>query len=475
MKGFAIEPQKAFEMLSAWGPAFCSPSALPGNTRPVSVQKCKLRMTMQADKKTDEEKDAAASHSSMRLSGKAAEVAHLKPDTVAIRGGHHPSEWTTDPLGRSVVNPPVYHASTIVFPNMEALRFSKTDWPFTGMWYGRHGNPTTFALEEAFAALEGADNACLTSSGSSAVNAALLAFVKQGDHVLMTDAVYDPTRDFCDKFLARFGVSSTYYSPTTTPEEFARLVQPNTKVVFVETPASISFEVMDVDAIAEVAHAAGATVIADNTWGPTLFRPFDHGVDVSLNAATKYIGGHSDLMMGIVSARDYETYRKVKLSVAELGCPPGSDDAYLALRGLRTVRVRIRHHGTSSLAIARWLENRPEVARVMHPGLPSHPQHELFQRTFEGSSGLFGFQLRRGYSQGAVDAMLDGMRLHALGFSWGGFESLLIQTNINAVRSIDEWNYKSYGQTMRIHVGLEDVDDLIADLDDGFKRLTSFS
>lgn len=196
MKGFAIEPQKAFEMLSAWGPAFCSPSALPGNTRPVSVQKCKLRMTMQADKKTDEEKDAAASHSSMRLSGKAAEVAHLKPDTVAIRGGHHPSEWTTDPLGRSVVNPPVYHASTIVFPNMEALRFSKTDWPFTGMWYGRHGNPTTFALEEAFAALEGADNACLTSSGSSAVNAALLAFVKQGDHVLMTDAVYDPHARF---------------------------------------------------------------------------------------------------------------------------------------------------------------------------------------------------------------------------------------------------------------------------------------
>ncbi len=246
-------------------------------------------------------------------------------------------------------------------------------------------------------------------------------------------------------------------------------------MVFVETPASLSFEVMDVDAIAAVAHAGGAKVIADNTWGPTLFQPFEHGVDVSVNAATKYIGGHSDLMLGIVGARDHETYRAVKSSVAALGCPPGPDDAYLALRGLRTLRVRMKQHGESGLRVARWLESRPEVARMLHPGLPSHPQHELFRRTFSGSAGLFGFQLRKGFAQGAVDAMLDGMRLHALGFSWGGFESLLMQIKINSVRSVDEWDYITMGQTMRIHVGLEDVEDLIADLDDGFRRLTSFS
>ncbi len=414
------------------------------------------------------------SHSTLRQSGKASEFAHLKPDTRAVHGGCRPSEWSTDPYGRSVVNPPVYHASTITFPNVAALRFAASDWPFTGMWYGRHGNPTTFALEEAFAALEGADNACLTSSGVAGVNVALLAFVKAGDHVLISDACYDPTRDFSDNFLARFNVSTTYFSPTITPEEFAKLLQDNTKAVLVETPASLSFELTDVEPLAKLAHERGAKVIADNTWGPTLFRPFEHGCDVSVNAATKYIGGHSDLMMGIVAAKDSDTYRACKRSLVQLGCPPGPDDAYLALRGLRTLRVRLRHHGESGLKVARWLENRPEVARVMHPALKSHPQHALFTKYFSGAAGLFGFQLRKGFAQGAVDAMVDGMKLHALGFSWGGYESLLMQTKINSVRSVDTWNYAQYGQTMRIHVGLEDVDDLIADLEEGFNRLTSF-
>eukprot|EP00177_Eucheuma_denticulatum_P004530 GFKZ01008235.1.p1 GENE.GFKZ01008235.1~~GFKZ01008235.1.p1 ORF type:complete len:489 (-),score=67.37 GFKZ01008235.1:1804-3270(-) len=415
------------------------------------------------------------SHSSLRLTGKNLEVGDVNMDTKLITGGVHREEWTTDPLNRTVVNPPVYHTSTVVFPNVASLRFASSDWPFTGMWYGRHGNPTTFAMEEAFAALEGADNACITASGVAAVNASILAFVKSEDHVLITDAVYDPTRAFCDLFLKRFGVTTTYFSPSIGVEQLESLIQENTKVILMESPASLTFEIMDVPALAKCARAKGVKVLIDNTWGPTLFAPFEHGCDVSINAATKYLGGHSDLMMGVIGARDPETYRAVKKSVVELGCPPGSDDAYLALRGVRTLGVRLRQHGESGLRIGKWLEARDEVIRVMHPGLESHPQHEMFKEQFKGSAGLFGFQLREGFSQGAVDAMLDGMRLHAMGFSWGGYESLLMPSKINNYRTVDTWKYgDGYGQTFRISVGLEDVNDLIKDLEDGFERLNSF-
>jgi cysteine-S-conjugate beta-lyase len=416
------------------------------------------------------------SHSTLKQSGKGSALDHYEIDTRIVHGGVHRDEWTTDPLGRSVVNPPVYRASTVTFPDMATLRYAAADYPFTGMWYGRHGNPTTFALEEAFAVLEGADNACLTSSGVAAVNASILAFVKSGDHVLITDACYDPTRSFCDSFLARFGVTTTYYAPTISPDDFAALIQDNSVAALVESPASLSFEVMDIKAVSEQAHARGLKVIVDNTWGPTLFRPFEHGCDVSINAATKYLGGHSDLMMGITSARDNETYRAIKKSVAQLGCPPGSDDAYLVLRGIRTLRVRLKQHGETGLILARWLESRPEVKRVMHPGLESHPQHELFRRQFSGSCGLFGLQLVEGFSREAVDAMLDGMKLFSMGFSWGGFESLIMQTSINSVRTVEKWKYgDGFGQTLRIHAGLEDVNDLIADLNAGFRRLSGHS
>jgi cysteine-S-conjugate beta-lyase len=233
--------------------------------------------------------------------------------------------------------------------------------------------------------------------------------------------------------------------------------------------------VMDVAAIAEQARARGVKVVIDNTYGPSLFRPFDHGCAISVNAATKYIGGHSDLMMGIAAAADQETYRLLKKSVAMLGCPPGSDDAYLALRGLRTLGVRIKQHGITGMTLARWLESRPEVIRVMHPGLESHPQHELFMRQFTGPCGLFGLQLVEGYSRAALDHMLDGMHLFSMGFSWGGYESLIMANNINSARTVDKWKYgDGYGQTLRIHAGLEDVDDLIRDLEAGFDRLNSF-
>lgn len=417
-----------------------------------------------------------STHSTLRTSGKNEELVNVAQDTKIIHAGVHRNEWSTDPLGRSYVNPPVYHASTITFPNVATLRYAASDWPYTGVWYGRHGTPTHFALEEAFSSLEGATNSILTSSGVSACNAALLAFVKSGDHILVTDAVYDPTRSFCNKFLARFGVETTYFSPSSSADQVASLIRPNTRLIFLESPASLSFELQDVPAITERAHAVGVKVAIDNTWGPSIFKPLSFGVDISINAATKYISGHSDLMMGIAAARDEETYRAVRSVVVDMGCPPGPDDAYLALRGLRTLGVRMQRHGESAMRIARWLETRPEVKRVMHPGLESHPQHDLFKKQFSASAGLFGFQLCSGFSQRAVDAMLDGMRLHTIGLSWGGYESLLIPTSINSVRSAYKWEYGGdYGQTMRINVGLEDVDDLIRDLDDGFLRLHSIN
>mmetsp|Transcript_16134 Transcript_16134/g.32648 ORF Transcript_16134/g.32648 Transcript_16134/m.32648 type:complete len:480 (-) Transcript_16134:495-1934(-) len=413
-------------------------------------------------------------HSSMQTSGKGEPWRRYREATRVVKGGYRPDEWTTDPYGRSVVNPPVYHASTVVFPTVDSLRAAAADWPFTGLWYGRHGSPTTFALEEAFATIEGGDNACVAASGVSAVNAALLAFLRAGDHLLMTDAVYDPTRSFCDRFLQRFQVETTYYSPTASADEIRSLIRDNTKVIFVESPGSLSFEVMDIRAISAVAHQRGVKVIMDNTYGPTLFKPFDNGVDVSINAATKYIGGHSDIMMGII-ATSRETYRDVKKSIAMLGCPPGPDDAYLALRGLRTLSVRLKQHGENGLALAKWLETRPEVARVMHPALPSHPQHELFQRDFAGPAGLFSFQLRE-YPTHAVNALVDGMELFSIGFSWGGFESLILPIDINSVRSVDKWQYgDGYGATIRLHAGLEDVADLMEDLERGFTRLNEAS
>lgn len=416
-------------------------------------------------------------HSTLRNENKAEELNDLHPDTKAVHAGTHREEWTTDPLQRSFVNPPVYHASTVVFPTMRAFRQAASDWPFTGLWYGRHGNPTTFALEEAFASTEGGGNSCVTASGVCAINASILAFVEHGDHVLVTDAVYDPTRSFCDKFLKRFGVTTSYFSPTCDASEMKNLMKGSkTKVVLLESPASLSFEIMNVPDIVKCVKAVNpdVKVICDNTWGPTLFKPFDHGVDVSVNAATKYISGHSDLMMGLIATRrdDLKTYRRVKSSVAELGCPPGSDDAYLALRGLRTLSVRLERHGKNGLLIGKWLEGRPEVKRVMHPGLESHPQHDLYKEMFSGSCGLFGLQLVEGFSQKALDDMLDGMRLFCIGFSWGGFESLLTQNSINSVRTVNKWEYgNGYGQTLRIHVGLEDPNDLIKDLENGFIRL----
>ena len=385
----------------------------------------------------------------------------MKTDTMLATSGRHPE----DNFG--IVNPPVYHASTVTFATVEAMEAATRD-RFNGVYYGRYGTPTTFALEEAVAALEGGYRTVAVSSGLAAVVASLLAFVESGDHLLMVDTVYGPSRAFCTGFLARFGVETTFYDPLIGGH-IGTLMRPNTRVVFLESPGSLTFEVQDVDAIAAAAHERGAVVVMDNTWAsPLFFKPFDHGVDVSVQAATKYIVGHSDAMLGLVTATEERFNAVKKTANVWLGNCVAPDDCYLALRGLRTLSVRLRRHEENGLRLAQWLDSRPEVARVLHPALPRHPQHDLWRRHFAGASGLFGLVLED-YPARAVAAMLDGLELFAMGYSWGGYESLAIPTDPARLRTATTWSVP--GPTLRIHAGLEDPEDLIADLARGFERL----
>ncbi len=385
-----------------------------------------------------------------------------KPDTLLSVAGRDPQ------ANFGIVNPPVYHASTVLFPTVAALNNAR-DSRFTEVFYGRHGTPTTFALEEAVAALEGGHRAIAFGSGKAAVLAALFAFLKTGDHLLLVDNAYGPTRALAKHTLARFGVEHTFYDPLIGGG-IAALIQPNTKVVFTESPGSLTFEVQDIPAIAKAAHAAGAVVIMDNTWAsPLFFQPFAHGVDVSVQAATKYIVGHADAMLGLV-VTTAETYRTVRLAAEELGASPGPDDCYVGLRGLRTLGVRLRRHQEVGLALARWLGARPEVSRVLHPALPNDPGHALWRRDFSGASGLFGGVLEP-VSDQAVAAMLDGLELFGMGYSWGGYESLAIPTEPHKMRAVSEWDPRY--PCLRIHAGLEDADDLIEDLERGFERLNA--
>jgi cystathionine beta-lyase len=305
---------------------------------------------------------------------------------------------------RGAVNIPVYHASTILFPTVEALE-NRTKQPGKPVNYGLYGTPTTHALEDAVAALEGGCDAVLLPSGLAAITLALLAFLKAGDHLLMVDSVYGPTRRFCTNLLSRYGVETTYYDPLVGAGVSA-LIRPNTRVVFTESPGSNTFEVQDIPAIVQAAHAAGATVMLDNTWAsPLYFKPFDHGVDVSIQAATKYIAGHSDVLLGTVVGHR-ESFPRLKRAAIDLGLNAAPDDCYLALRGLRTMAVRLERHMATGLALARWFQARPEVDRVLYPALPDDPGYALWRRDFRGSSGLFGVILKP-CSKAAVAAMLD--------------------------------------------------------------------
>lgn len=385
----------------------------------------------------------------------------MKPDTRLTTAGRDPK------ANFGIVNPPVYHASTVLFPTLEQLELASRHREPGKVYYGRYGTPTTFALEDAIAALDGGYRAIAVGSGVAAITATLAAFLKQGDHVLMVDNVYGPSRRICDKFFGRFGISTTYYDPLIGGG-IAELIQPNTRLIFLESPGSLTFEVQDVPAIVAAAKQAGVVTVMDNTWAtPLYFKPLAFGVDVSVQAATKYIGGHSDLMMGIITTTE-AAYQPVRLSVNDFGCASGPDDCYLALRGLRTLSVRLARHWETGLTLARWLKAQPEVQRILYPALADDPGYALWRRDFTGATGLFSFVLKP-TSRQCLAAMVDGMELFGMGYSWGGFESLLLPTDPAPIRSATKWT--APGPLMRVHAGLEDPDDLIADLEHGFERM----
>ena len=360
------------------------------------------------------------------------------------------------------VNLPPFRGSTVLYPN--AATFESNAQRYT---YGRRGTPTTEALSSAWSDISGAAGTVLVPSGLAAVVAALMTALGAGDHLLMTDSAYGPSRAFANKTLKRMGVETTYYDPQIGAGIEA-LMRPNTKAVFTESPGSLSFEIQDVPAIAEVAHARGACVILDNTWAtPLFFTPHAHGVDLTIEAGTKYLSGHSDLLLGLVSANG-AWFERLHRAVGMMGIPPGPEDLFLALRGLRTMELRLREAERQGLALARWLQVRPEVMRVIHPALPDNPGHAIWKRDFTGSSGLFSVVLKPA-SPAAVAAMLDGLELFGLGASWGGYESLVIPFDCTAHRTATKW--APGGPTLRCSVGLEDIEDLKADLDRGFARL----
>jgi len=383
----------------------------------------------------------------------------LKPDTRLVVAGRNSAE------NHGFVNPPVIHASTVLYPNAADMVAHRARYQ-----YGRRGTPTSEALEDALRAIEGPGCAgvCLVPSGAAAVSTALLSVVGAGDHILVTDSVYRPTRVFADSILKKLGVETTYYDPLIGAG-IDKLMRPNTRAVFVEAPGSQSFEMQDVPAIAQVARAKNAVVLTDNTWGtPLYFRAFEKGVDISIQAGTKYIGGHSDLMLGTISAND-ATFPKVKETLNTLGLCVGPDDMYLALRGLRTLAVRLERHQRSGIEIARWLAARPEVMKVMHPALESDPGHAIWKRDFLGASGLFSLVLKPA-PENAVHAFLNSLQLFGMGFSWGGYESLVILFDCSSYRTATTW--APGGPALRFHIGLEDTRDLIADLEQGFSAFS---
>jgi cysteine-S-conjugate beta-lyase len=384
----------------------------------------------------------------------------MKKDTDVTKVGRNPAKQS------GAVNPPVVRASTIIFPTVADMDKAKAK-PFDSVYYGRVGTPTTFAFEEAVAKLEGGYRSVACASGLAAINVALTAFLSAGDHLLVTDSAYDPIRRNCDVWLKRMGVETTYYDPRIGAA-IKDLIRPNTRAVLVESPGSLTFEVQDIPAIVEAAHAKGAVVIMDNTWAtPLYFQPFSHGVDVSIQAATKYIVGHSDAMLGVVTTTE-KTFLPVRRQASILGACASPDDCSLGSRGLRTLAVRLARHQETALKLAHWLKGRPEVARVIHPALEGSTDHSLWKRDFLGSSGLFSLILKP-CSKQAEATLLDHMELFVMGFSWGGYESLILPADPSPHRSAVPW--KAEGPLIRIHAGLEDADDLIADLEAGLERL----
>ncbi|MQT12149.1 cystathionine beta-lyase [Segnochrobactrum spirostomi] len=384
--------------------------------------------------------------------------AALQPATRLVHGGYDGKTW------HGFVNPPVVHASTVLFESADAHFHNRARYT-----YGRQATPTTEALQDAVSELEGAAGTKLAPSGLGAVTLALLSCLSAGDHLLMVDTTYGPTRHFCDTLLARLGVETTYYDPHVGAG-IAALMRPNTKAVFLEAPGTATFEMQDIPAIVAVARAHGATVLMDNTWAtPLYFKPLAFGVDLSIQAATKYFCGHSDVLLGTVAASE-RALPALAATHRQLGLHTAPDDVYQIYRGLKTLEVRLARHHVNGVAVAEWLLSRPEVTRVRHPALPSDPGHALWKRDFSGASGLFAFDLAP-VSETALAAFFDTLTLFGMGYSWGGYESLAIRARPDLARTAVPWT--EAGPVVRLHIGLEDPRDLTADLARGFAAMAA--
>jgi cystathionine beta-lyase len=387
----------------------------------------------------------------------AARHARLDLTTKMMLGGRNPDEQF------GFVNTPIYRGSTVLKPTVKSLN----DRHHARFVYGTHGSPTTEALEKAWTELSGAAGTVLVPSGLAAVTIAFMAFLKAGDHFLVPDSVYRPARNFCETVLKRMGVETTYYDPLIG-RDIAKLMRPNTVAIHTEAPGSQTFEMQDIPAIAEVAHARGAIVMMDNTWAtPLLFPPHERGVDIAIEAGTKYLGGHSDILLGMISANE-RCWKRLKDTFISFGCCPSPEDVWLGLRGLRTMELRLRTQEKKTLEMARWLQKRPEVLRVLHPALPDDPGHAIWKRDFKGSSSLFSIVLKPVPDE-AVEAMLNGMSLFGMGFSWGGYESLAVPFDCSEYRTATRFD--PGGPCIRLQIGLETNRDLKADLAAGFRRL----
>jgi cystathionine beta-lyase len=385
-------------------------------------------------------------------------------DTRLIHNGADPHNQG------GMVNPPVYHGSTVVYQSLEELEKAKSlHGVKDALVYGRFGNASTFALENAYADLESAWGALSVSSGLAAITTTLLALADSGDHILVADTVYGPTRAFCLGMLTNKGIEVDFYDPCIGAE-IEQLIRPTTRLIYIESPGSITFEVQDVPAVVKVAQQCNIVTVVDNSWAtPVFYRPIEHGVNVVVTAGTKYVVGHSDAMVGLIAADEahYTPIRKARDLLGQILAP---DDVYLAMRGLRTLGVRIRQHQKQALRLVDWLESHPSVIRILHPAHQDCAGHALWQRDFEGASGLFAFVMKK-RSRKALSSMLDNMQLFSMGFSWGGFESLIVPQNPASSRSSTHWDEND--QVFRIHTGLESIEDLIQDLESGIDRYLS--
>lgn len=404
----------------------------------------------------------------------APEVGASQNDATLLAHGARGKRMPDTPLG--TINPPVYRASTLTFDTFQALSAVGGQLRAQGRSaYGRAGNDSIWAFEDMLAALDQAEGAIALESGLAAVTTTLSAFVSAGDHLLVSDSVYDPTRQFCDGVLARFGVETSYFDPLITPEDLRALIRPNTKLLYMECPGSLTFDVQDAPALAAVARQAGVLTAIDNTWAsPLFFKPLEHGIDIAVQAGTKYIVGHSDAMLGVIAASG-DALLKLRQQMYLTGHRIAPDEAALALRGLRTMAVRLRHHHGAGLEMAHWFEQRPDVAAVLHPGLESHPQHATYKALFSGSSGLFSILLRPGTTPEQVAAFVETLKYFSMGYSWGGYESLVVPQYPDRCRTATSWPPSEAwsGPMLRFHIGLEDTEDLKRDLEAAFVALAA--